>query len=133
MHDAEYRHVVIYLGQLCNSKSTHFVSGEYLKLNVRSVQAAAMSDDPSVYLRAAKTTDTMEQSRMFDSKKWLWLPDDEEGFKTATLKSQKGDKCVLELSDGAVSDNFSTLIFVNDVFVFNHIPFGSHCRRLRLI
>lgn len=62
-----------------------------------------MSEDPSAYLRAAKSTDAMESSRMFDSKKWLWVPDEDEGFKAATLKSQKGEKCVVELADGAVS------------------------------
>ena len=62
-----------------------------------------MSDDPSTFLRASKTTELMEQTRMFDSKKWLWVPDEEEGFKAANIISQKGDKCVLELSDGAVS------------------------------
>jgi len=38
---------------------------------------------------------------MFDSKKWLWVPDDEEGFKTACVKKQTGDTCLLELSDGS--------------------------------
>ena len=60
-----------------------------------------MSEDPSVYLRAAKST-TIETS--FDSKKWLWVPDEEEGFKAANIISQKGDKCVLELSGEGVSD-----------------------------
>jgi hypothetical protein len=62
-----------------------------------------MSDDPSNFLRASKTSELMEQTRMFDSKKWLWVPDEEEGFKAANIISQKGDKCMLELSDGAVS------------------------------
>ena len=61
------------------------------------------SDDPSAYLRVSSTRDVLEQTRMFDSKKWLWVPDDEEGFKAACVKSQKGDTCLLELSDGSVS------------------------------
>ena len=61
-----------------------------------------MSEDPSVYLRASKTTQVMEQTRMFDAKKWVWVPDEDEGFKSASIVSQKGDKCALELSDGQV-------------------------------
>ena len=61
------------------------------------------AEDPSTYLRTSKTQDVLDQTRMFDSKKWLWVPDEEEGFKTANVKSQKGDRCVLELSDGSVS------------------------------
>lgn len=66
-------------------------------------QVFTMSDDPSAFLRASKTQEIMEQTRMFDSKKWLWVPDEEEGFKAANIISQKGDRCVLELSDGSVS------------------------------
>ena len=67
------------------------------------------NDDPSVYLRVSSTRDVLEQTRMFDSKKWLWVPDDEEGFKAACVKSQKGDSCLLELSDGSVSHLFDYL------------------------
>lgn len=62
-----------------------------------------MSEDPSVYLRTSRTQDVLDQTRMFDSKKWLWIPDEEESFKAATVKSQNGDIVVLELSDGSVS------------------------------
>ncbi|KAL5473297.1 hypothetical protein EMCRGX_G027764 [Ephydatia muelleri] len=57
--------------------------------------------DPSVYLRPGRTTDITEQMRMFDAKKWLWLNDEEECFKAAFVKSQKGDKMVVELSNGS--------------------------------
>jgi len=69
----------------------------------KATEMSAPSDDPSEYLRAAATRDILEQTRMFDSKKWLWVPDDEEGFKTACVKKQTGDTCLLELSDGSVS------------------------------
>ena len=59
-------------------------------------------DDPSTYLRSSRTQDIIDQTRMFDSKKWIWVPDEEEGFKAATVKGQKGDKCTVEFSDGAV-------------------------------
>ena len=63
-----------------------------------------MSDDPSAYLRPAATYDAVqEQTRIFDSKKWLWVPDEEKGFQAACVKQQKGDKVLLELDDGSVS------------------------------
>lgn len=61
-----------------------------------------MSDDPSVYLRAAPTK--TDHASAFDSKKWLWVPDKEEGFKNAQVLSTKGEKVKVELPDGSVSD-----------------------------
>ena len=60
--------------------------------------------DPSMYLRKQDNLQLMEHTKMFDSKKWLWIPDEEEAFKSACVKKQKGDKVVLELVDGSVSD-----------------------------
>ena len=62
-------------------------------------------DDPENYLRPSKIRDTIDQTRMFDSKKWTWVPDEEEGFKAATIKSQKGERLVVEMDDGQVKDN----------------------------
>ena len=59
-----------------------------------------MADDPSVFLRPAK--EMQDPTRTFDSKKWLWIPDDEEGFKKANVKSTKGEKVLVELTDGQV-------------------------------
>ena len=59
-------------------------------------------DDPEAYLRPSRERDTIDQTRMFDSKKWTWIPDEEEGFKCATVKSQKGERLVVELDDGQV-------------------------------
>ena len=59
-------------------------------------------DDPSAYLRPSRVTDTIDQTRMFDSKKWTWVSDDEEGFKSAAVKSQKGEQITVELDDGQV-------------------------------
>lgn len=67
-------------------------------------------DDPSQYLRTSRTQDVIDQTRMFDTKKWLWIPDDEEGYKAASVKSQKGDKCTVELSDGTVSVNHPAVL-----------------------
>lgn len=59
-------------------------------------------DDPSIFLRPSRTRDTIDQTRMFDSKKWTWVPDEEEGFKAAEIKGQKGEHVSVELSDGQV-------------------------------
>lgn len=58
-------------------------------------------EDPDKYLRASKTAEDTA-ARAFEAKKWTWIPDDEEGFKSAVIKSQKGDKCVVELDNGQV-------------------------------
>lgn len=60
-----------------------------------------MADDPSVYLRPTK--ELVDPTRTFDSKKWLWIPDPEEGFKKASVKSTVGEKVRVELTDGQVS------------------------------
>ena len=62
-----------------------------------------MSDDPSSYLRPASSKTVMDQTRAFDSKKWLWVPHDEEGFQQVEVKKSKGEKVVLEFPDGSVS------------------------------
>ena len=61
-------------------------------------------EDPSAYLRPSKDRDAMDQARVFDTKKWTWVPDEEEGFKSAVVKGQKGERVVVELSDGQVSE-----------------------------
>lgn len=81
-------------------------------------------EDPDKYLRASKTVEDAA-GRAFEAKKWTWIPDDEEGFKAAVIKSQKGDRCVVELDNGQVtassadlrvsSFNFSIFIMCLDV------------------
>ena len=61
-----------------------------------------MSDDPEVYLRAAPNKGG--SGGAFDSKKWLWVPDAEQGFAQAQVLSTKGDKVTVELPNGSVSE-----------------------------
>lgn len=61
-----------------------------------------MSDDPSVFLRPAADRSMQDQTRMFDSKKWVWIAHDEEGFVAAQVKGQKGDSLTIEMPDGQV-------------------------------
>ena len=49
----------------------------------------------------------MDQTRAFDSKKWLWVPHDEEGFQQVEVKKSQGEKVVLEFPDGSVSRGLS--------------------------
>ena len=56
-----------------------------------------------MYLRPVK--EVHDPSRTFDSKKWFWIPDDEEGYKKANVKSTRGEKVLVELTDGQVSDH----------------------------
>lgn len=62
-----------------------------------------MSDDPSVFLRPAPDRSMQDQTRMFDSKKWVWIAHDEEAFVAAQVKGQKGDMLTIETPDGQVS------------------------------
>ena len=80
-------------------------------------------DDPSAYLRPEKTKDMMDQTRMFDSKKWTWVPDDEEGFKSAAVKGQKGERVTVQYADGQVRTCVCIFILVfrvryMDVYIY---------------
>ena len=85
------------------------------------------ADDPSAYLRPSRVKDTIDQTRMFDSKKWTWIPDDEESFKSASIKSQKGERLVVELDDGQVCVHaFAALSIVHNWCVYK-LCCDSHC------
>jgi len=62
--------------------------------------------DPSAFLKAEKTT----ADTLMDFKKCVWVPDEQEGFVSASVKEQTGDVATLELSNGSVSARSS---FVN--------------------
>ncbi len=62
------------------------------------------------YLRKSATMQAIDQTKTFDSKKWLWIPEPVkkgelamEGFLAATIKSTTGDVCECETQDGKVS------------------------------
>ena len=62
-----------------------------------------MSDDPSTFLRPTASKTVMDQTRAFDSKKWTWVPHDEEGFQQVEVKKVHGETVLLEFPDGTVS------------------------------
>ena len=66
------------------------------------------------YLRQSQQQQLQDQTKTFDAKKWIWIPDPDkkgvEGFIPAQVKSTTGDKCDVETQDGKV--NFSHRIFV---------------------
>ena len=79
--------------------------------------------DPSMYLRKQDNLQLIEHTKMFDSKKWLWIPDEEEAFKSACVKKQKGDKVVLELVDGSVRNISMQNIFyrINNCVIYRRL------------
>lgn len=77
-----------------------------------------MSEDPSVYLRPTASRTVYDQTKAFDSKKWFWVPDDEEGFKSAFVKSTRGEKVLLEMPDSSVSHRTCKLRVVFIVLVW---------------
>lgn len=42
----------------------------------------------------------LEESKVFESKKWVWIVDFKECFKVVEVKSLKGDIFVVEINDG---------------------------------
>ena len=58
------------------------------------------------YLRQSQAQQMQDQTKTFDAKKWIWIPDPEkggkEGFVAAQVKSTQGEKCEVETQDGKV-------------------------------
>ena len=69
-------------------------------------------DDPSAqfegmqYLRQTMAQQMADQTKTFDVKKLVWIPDQDkkgiEGFVAATVKSTTGEKAEVETLDGKV-------------------------------
>lgn len=59
-----------------------------------------MDQDPSAFLRSEKSPGG--NVTLYDTKKWVWVPDEATGFLAAELKEQNGDNVVLELNNGSV-------------------------------
>lgn len=65
---------------------------------------APPSEDPERYLRATSkrlVLDTVGQAAWAE-KKWLWVEDAEEGFRSAFVVAENGDDVTLEFGDGQV-------------------------------
>ena len=84
-------------------------------------------EDPVAFLRVSDKLARLEESKAFESKKWVWIQDQKECFKAAEVKSSKGDIYVVETNDGQVclylicfvlcrsqeqNDNLRVLIFL---------------------
>ncbi|XP_068762414.1 myosin heavy chain, striated muscle-like [Montipora capricornis] len=57
-------------------------------------------EDPVAFLRISNKLALLEESKSFESKKWVWIQDKKECFKAAEVKSSKGDIYVVETNDG---------------------------------
>ena len=62
-------------------------------------------EDPVAFLRVSNKVARLEESKAFESKKWIWIADKKECFKAAEVKSSKGDVYVVETNDGQVKKN----------------------------
>lgn len=69
-------------------------------------------EDPVAFLRVSDKLARLEESKTFDSKKWVWITDPKECFKAAEVKSSKGDIFVVETNDGQVRLNFICVLFL---------------------
>lgn len=58
-------------------------------------------NDPVAMLRIDKKS-MMAANKEFETKKWVWVTDEKEGYKAAEIKSTKGDKLMVETNDGKV-------------------------------
>lgn len=58
------------------------------------------------YLRQSQEQKLQDQTKNFDAKKWIWIPDPDkkshEGFIAGLVKSTQGDNCEIETQDGKV-------------------------------
>ncbi len=58
------------------------------------------------FLRQSAQMQAIDQTKTFDAKKWVWIPEPAkkgmEGFLAATIKSTTGDDCECETADGKV-------------------------------
>lgn len=61
------------------------------------------SEDPEQYLRPTDKATLLERTKTFDAKKWLWIPDEKEGYLAAAVTATKGDMLTVETSAGKVS------------------------------
>lgn len=70
-------------------------------------------EDPVAFLRVSDKLARLEESKSFESKKWVWIQDKKECFKAAEVKSSKGDIYVVETNDGQVYMYFVVFSSVN--------------------
>ena len=56
--------------------------------------------DAEQYLVRAKTDNDAQMA--FDSKKWLWVPHEEEGYKSASVLETKGEMVKVKFDNGKV-------------------------------
>uniref|UniRef100_A0A914UJZ5 Myosin heavy chain n=1 Tax=Plectus sambesii TaxID=2011161 RepID=A0A914UJZ5_9BILA len=99
-----------------------------------------MLNDPGwVYLRQSQEQMIASQTKKFDSKKNVWIPDAEEGFVAAEIKSTKGDMITVVSSKGVEktikkddaqqmnppkfdkTEDMANLTFLNDASVLTNL------------
>lgn len=100
-----------------NESKWNFVSLQEISWNpsgestVRRFSPATMSKnqqeqsedpDPSEYLFVSLEQKRKDQTKPFDGKKMVWVPDEKEGFVLGNIVSTKGDMCTVDVKGDEV-------------------------------
>lgn len=90
--------------RLCRSLQASVVLWALSKLEAHFLEKSAKmsGEDPEQYLRPTDKATMLERTKTFDAKKWLWIPDEKEGYLAASVASTKGDMLTVETSAGKV-------------------------------
>lgn len=75
----------------------------------RKVEEQSDDPDPSEFLFVSLEQKRKDQTKPYDGKKMVWVPDDKEGFVLGNIVSTKGDMCTVDVKGDEVSGNFSQL------------------------
>lgn len=59
--------------------------------------------DPTAYLFVSLEQKRKDQTKPFDAKKAVWVPDEKEGYLLGEIKSTKGDLVTISVESGDVS------------------------------
>eukprot|EP00128_Syssomonas_multiformis_P006743 Colp12_sorted_trinity150504_noHs@26092 len=70
--------------------------------------------DPTPFLKVSAKGSSTEEAKKWSDKKWVWIPDAQEGFKAATVVKENGDSVVVETSTGQ-----EVTVAANDVHKMN--------------
>ena len=58
--------------------------------------------DPSEYLFVSLEQKRKDQTKPYDGKKMVWVPDEKEGFVLGNIVSTKGDMCTVDVNNNEV-------------------------------
>lgn len=71
--------------------------------------------DPTEFLYVSLETKRKDQTKPYDGKKMVWVPDAKDGFLLGDIKSTKGDMVTVDVPGGEVSE---FLLFILVIYAF---------------